>query len=240
MTAKKIKPQKEGESLEERVNGDDEDLIQAAEDIIESATEEETDAGDTAEMDSEEVQEELVEPEPETAPVGPADYEDSSYIAPQVLTKSREFLAKYGINITDLTPKEVMDKIKKIQVAKSEAAQVLSRGQAIDGIERLMAYVPEGFVGEFKRENDMDIARAEAMDFKVFFDEKANTESSTGTGDGRIRWGDCVLMIIPEEKYIARRLLKAERLAERRKLHDPNSGPIDQAEADPLFQLIKL
>ncbi len=245
-----IEPQKDGESLEARV-----DEAKLTEEIIDSLpTPEEEDVEmdednpnmvpepPTSEMDSEDVREGTVEEtEPLTAPVGPADYETSTHIAPQVLEEAHTFLNRYGINTSDLTPKEVMAKIEKIHVAKAENAQVLSRGQATDTIDRLLSYVPNGFVGEFKGENDMDVARAEALGFTVFLSEEAKLESSTGTADGRVRCADQILMIIPEERYIANRLIKAERLAERRKAHDYKGGAqIDQSGSDPLFPLIKL
>lgn len=258
-----IDPQREGESLEDRV--EDSSL---ADDIIASLpAEEESDvemgedsSGLAAEpqsdtVDSEDVREGVVEEkkylfdlegtaDPESAPVGPADYESPTHVSPQVLEEAHKFLNQYGIRTEHLTPKEVMEKIEKIHTAKEEASQVLSRGQALDGIERLMTFVPEGFVGGFYRENDMDVSRAESLGFIVFKSEEANLESSTGTPDGRVRLGDQILMIIPEEEYVANRLIKAERLAERRKGRDHKLGRVDQGSggegSHPLFPLIKL
>lgn len=214
-----IKAQKKGEALKDRVNGEEEKSVEAlAEEFMASE--------DT--------------PEPLSAPVGPEDHETPTHVSPQVLEEAHKFLNQYGIKTEGLTPKEVMHKIEKINAAKEEAAQVLSRGQATDGIERLLSFVPEGFVGGFFRENDMDVSRARSLGFKVFEDERANVESSTGKSDGLVRLGDQILMVIPEEKYVAHRLLKAERLAERRKAHDPKSGAIDQGDASSLVPLIKL
>jgi len=239
-----IEPQREEESLETLVEGSE-----AAEEILDSLPEPESGEEDEEEvatqihrqrldgsMEASKAQEEPIE-----APIGPADYESPDYVSPQVLEQAHTFLNRYGIKTDHLTPKEVMTKIAKIHAAKEEQAQVLSRGMALDGIERLLTFVPEGYIGEFKRENDMDVSRAEALGFKVFYSDKANLASSTGTPDGRVKLGDQVLMIIPEENHIAHRLVKAERLAERRKAHDPKGGaPIDQAESDPLYPLIKL
>ena len=133
-----------------------------------------------------------------------------------------------------------MEKIEKIHSAKKTVGQVLSRGRALDGIERLLSFVPRGYVGEFKRENDMDVSRAEALGFEVFISDEAKLESSTGTADGRVKLGDQILMIIPEELHVANRLIKADRLAARRKAHNQKGGIIDQSGSDPLFPLIKL
>ena len=231
-----IKPQKEGESLEDRVVEEEEEKEEeeAAEEIL----------GTLPLIEEAELAEVFpsTEPEevPESVPVGPADYSSSTHIGPQVLEEATAFLDKYGIRTKDLSPKEVMNKIEKIKAAKEIAAQVLSRGRAIDGIERLLSFVPEGYVGEFKRENDMDIERAKALGFKVFESDEAKVESSTGKSDGLVRLGDQLLMIIPEETYVANRLVKAERLAERRKSHTFKAGAIDQKGADPLFPLIEL
>ena len=222
-----IKAQKKGEALKDRVEEDSKSVEDLAEEFMSSEEEAELESG-------------VDILEPESAPVGAEDHETTTHIAPQVLEDAHKFLNRYGIKTEGLTPKEVMNKIEKIQAAKEEAAQVLSRGQATDGIDRLLSFVPEGFVGGFFRENDMDVSRARSLGFKVLEDERANLESSTGKSDGLVRLGDQILMIIPEEKYVAHRLAKADRLAERRKTHDPKSGAIDQGDASSLVPLIKL
>jgi len=228
-----IKPQKKAESLETLVAVEEkvEDTMTAAMDEIIEA------------LPAPELIEEIVE-EPATAPVGAADFSTSSHVAPQVLEEAHVFLNRYGIQTADLTPKEVMTKIQKIQSYKEESAQVLSRGQALDGIERLLSFLPKGYTGSFMRENDMDISRAETQGFKVFISDEARLESSTGTSDGRVRYGDQILMMIPEEKFVANRLLKSDRLAARRKSHNQKAGAVDQGSgnhaSNPLFPLIKL
>ncbi len=221
-----IKPQKEGEALEDRINGEEkEEEDKIVQEVLDSLPDPEA----------------VEEPEePIEAPVGPADFSSPSHVAPQVLEEAHIFLNKYGIMTEGLTPKEVMTKIQKIKVAKVENAQVLTRGRAIDGMERMLSFVPDGFVGEFKRENDLDISRAKALGFTVFESEEAKLESSTGTSDGTVRYGDQILMIIREELYVANRLIKAERLAARRRAHDPSKSAVDQEGADDLFPLIKL
>lgn len=205
-----IEPQEVGETLEDRISGE------VSDEVLEAI------------------------PEPQEVPVGPADYKSPTHVAPQVLEEAHTFLNRFGIRTDDLSPKEVMEKIEKIHSAKKTVGQVLSRGRALDGIERLLSFVPRGYVGEFKRENDMDVSRAEALGFEVFISDEAKVESSTGTADGRVKLGDQILMIIPEELHVANRLIKADRLAARRKAHNQKGGVIDQSGSDPLFPLIKL
>ena len=259
-----IKAQKKGEALKDRVEEDSKSVEDLAEEFMSSEEEAELESGvdilepettpttihrqriDGAMVSNKRILEEAelaeVHPstEPLTAPVGAEDHETPTHIAPQVLEEAHKFLNQYGIKTEGLTPKEVMHKLEKVHAAKEEAAQVLSRGQALDGIERLLTFVPEGYVGGFFRENDMDVKRAESLGFKVFEDERANAASSTGKSDGLVRLGDQILMIIQEEKYVAHRLVKADRLAERRKSHDPKSSTIDQGDASALVPLIKL
>ncbi len=237
-----IEPQKDDEGLESRLEAKAEELLDS---VPENEPEEETESVAPV-MSEEELEEhvnEIDEPEeiePILASVGVIDFSSETHVSPQVLEDAHKFLNRYGIKTDQLTPKEVMHKIEKIQAAREVAAQVLSRGQALDGIERLLSFVPEGYVGEFKRENDMEVARARALGFEVFEDKRANLESSTGKSDGLVRLGDQILMIIREETYVAHRLAKADRLAEKRKAHDPKSATIDQGSADALVPLIKL
>jgi len=167
----------------------------------------------------------------------------SEYSASQLET-AHKFLNKYGIRTDKLSDEQVIEKLRKIQDAKTVAAQVLSRGRVVDTIDRILDYVPEGMIGEFKRDNDLDISRAKALKWEVFIDEKAKLESATGTSDGTVKLGDLILMVIPEEIYVGTRLARADRLAERRKIRkskerNPSQG--DQVMgADPLVPVIQL
>jgi hypothetical protein len=166
------------------------------------------------------------------------------FVPPAELEEAHRFLNQFGIRTDKLTDQEVMAKIDRIREAKPIASQVLSRGRALDGIERMLSFVPEGYIGEFKRENDIDVSRARALGFEVFQSEAANTGSSTGKSDGLVRFGDQILMIIREETYVANRLVKAERAAARRQSHNYKAGSqktqIDQGSASTLFPLIQL
>jgi len=129
----------------------------------------------------------------------------------------RKFLQKFGIDSKSLTNQQVVDKLERIREAKAKSVEILSRGPVLDGIERLLKLVPKGFVGEFMLESDLEISRAEALGWEVFLDEKASKKTPTGTADRRVRMGDTILMVIPEEIYIANKLVKLERIERRRR-----------------------
>ncbi len=250
-----IEPQEDKESLESLVEEKNEtsiDIDKLTEAFAETATEPETNG---------EVEASPVEMVDETEPEGeleakkedprkhapePEAIESNSvfFVAPAELEEAHQFLNKFGIQTDGLTDQEVMAKIEKIRAAKEIASQVLSRGRALDGIERMLSFVPDGYKGQFKRENDVDISRARALGFEVFQDQRANIGSSTGKSDGLVRFGDQILMIIREETYVANRLVKAERAADRRRSHNYKAGSnkkqIDQGTASNLFPLIQL
>ena len=167
----------------------------------------------------------------------------TEYSASQLET-AHKFLNKYGIRTSHLSDEQVIEKLRKIQDAKAVASQVLSRGRVIDTVSRILEYVPDGMIGEFKRDNDLDISRAKALKWEVFVDEKAKLESATGTADGCTRLGDLILMVIPEEIYVGTRLARADRLAERRKVRKSKERQPSQGDqimgADPLVPVIQL
>jgi hypothetical protein len=160
------------------------------------------------------------------------------------LEAAHKFLNKYGIRTSHLSDEQVVEKLRKIQDAKAVASQVLSRGRVIDTVSRILEYVPDGMIGEFKRDNDLDISRAKALKWEVFVDEKAKLESATGGADGCTRLGDLILMVIPEEVYVGTRLARADRLAERRKVRKSKERKPSQGDtimgADPLVPVIQL
>lgn len=127
------------------------------------------------------------------------------------LREAKLFLARYQVATKDMSDVEVIEKTRKIQEYKKTAVQVLSRGRVLDGLERLLSYVPKGFVGEFMTESDIGIARARSLGFEVLRCEEASQDSPTGKGDSLVRFGDQILMIIPEDQYIAMQVAKDER-----------------------------
>lgn len=132
-------------------------------------------------------------------------------------------LIEYDFRHEDLSVEEVIAKAKRVTEAEATSAQVLSRGRTLDSIDRILKkYVPEGMVGEFARNNDLDIARYRALGYEVFVDEdaKGKKETPTGTADGLVRLGDTILMTIPEETYRVINRQKARRRAEKRRKTD--------------------
>lgn len=163
---------------------------------------------------------------------------DPSRFDPADIRKARQFLSRYGINEKKLSDVQVIEKTNKINAAYQAKAEVLSRGRVTDSISRVLEHVPEGFVGELKGDNENDIKLAEAMGWKLFVDKKAGKASSTGTSDGIVRVGDQVLMMIPEEDYVAILMARDERRRERRRARDPkNRNKETQGFAHPVFDL---
>ena len=156
---------------------------------------------------------------------------------PGLVAQAEEFLRTFGVDPKGRSPKEVMDLIEAIRGVKEETTQVLSRGKVLDAMDRLLNFVPKGFVGEFRMNDDVDVSRAKSLGFQTFTHPSGSVESSTGSSDGTIRLGELILMIIPEEHYAAQRVVKAENLAKRRRIRNET---IDQGFADPRFPLIKV
>lgn len=161
------------------------------------------------------------------------------YTKEEIFT-ARKFLDHYGIEEKKLTDARVMEKVAKIRSATEAHAKVFSRGQVLDSIERLLDFVPDGFVGEFKRETDLDVYQAKALGWEILLSDEAKMASSTGAADGKVRLGDQVLMIMPEENYVGLRIAKEKRIQERRTARSPKK----QAEAEgadkydaPIFEI---
>jgi hypothetical protein len=151
---------------------------------------------------------------------------------PDKLKQMTAFLERYGIDTSELSPEKIQEKYDKIQNLASENMQVLSRGTTLDGIDRLLSYVPKGFRGEFFRDSKPDLDRARGMGWVPLKSEEANLDSPTGKSDGLVRLGDLVLFIIPEEEYVARQIAQERRLAEsrarrKRALTNPSQGAGD-------------
>ena len=140
---------------------------------------------------------------------------------PKELNNSYQFLARYQVDTEEMDDDDVVEMCREIQAYKEENVQVLSRGRVLDGIDRLLAFVPDNFVGEFKRELDTDIARAKALGWEIFYSKDAMKASETGTGTDKVRLGDQVLMIMPRTQYIASLAAKDSRNVNRRAQRNP-------------------
>ena len=151
----------------------------------------------------------------------------------------RRFLQKFGIDASKLTDEDVVDKLEKIREAKAKSVEVLSKGPTLDGMERLLQkYIPEGFRGEFKLNNEIDIPRAEAMGWEIVRDKRAKKDTPTASADDKVVLGDTVLMMMPEEQYIANTLVKLERVEANRRLSRPSKSRDETSEwAVPVVEL---
>ena len=143
---------------------------------------------------------------------------------------AREYILKHNLKATkkdakgeetELSAEEALEKAERIRVARSKAAQVLSRGRTLDTLDRVLAHVPDGYVGQLVRESDVDIDRFRILGFELFESKAAKKESSHGTADGKIRVGDQILMTIREEDYAALMYERELRKARKREAHKP-------------------
>lgn len=137
------------------------------------------------------------------------------------LEEATKFLSRFGVDVSELEDDEVLEKYDKIIAAKDSRTklQILSRGRTLDGIDALLALVPKGYVGELKRERDVDVHLAQAQGWEIFLRDESlpAVPSPHGVPDRRIRFGDQILMYMPEEEYIALQLSREEARAARRK-----------------------
>jgi hypothetical protein len=141
-----------------------------------------------------------------------------------------DYIQKHNLKVTkkddkgeeiELSAEEAVEKAERIRKARSKAAQVLSRGRTLDTLDRVLAYVPDGYVGQLVRESDVDIDRFRILGFELFESEAAKKESSHGTADGKVRVGDQILMTIREEEYAALMYERELRKARKREAHKP-------------------
>jgi len=178
-----------------------------------------TEAPEAAVMNPFETTESATEPTTEEAPneslVESQELREIFYEEPE-LKQAIQVLARYQVDVNKLTNDEVVEKYRRIIGAKKKVVQVLSRGRTLDGIDRLLSFVPTDYVGEFKGDNDADIARATGLGWKPFSHEGASIASVTGKGDSLVRLADQILMIMPEDEYIAMQMAKDERHARTR------------------------
>lgn len=115
----------------------------------------------------------------------------------------------------DLTPEEA-DELLEQKVAK--VMQILNRGQINDSLENLKReHVPPGYRSKFVRESEEAIVRYQNLGFGFTYREGAKSRGHA-TGDGRIRYGDTVLMTISEEDWNILQIVRKRQI--RRKLGD--------------------
>lgn len=160
-------------------------------------------------------------------------------VSSQLVEECKMFLENFGIDTSSDSDEEIVDKVRRIKAKRQTHAQVLSRGKVLDGLNRLLEFVPKGYVGEFVRETPDDISRKKALGFTVLSSPEANLESSTGSADSKVRLGDQILMIIPEEDYVAMQLARQDIIRKRRLARDPKAQA-KTADVDPLFPIVPM
>lgn len=162
---------------------------------------------------------------------------------PKEVEKGFKLLDRLNIDTTDMSVEEMIQKVEKIRTFKEVSATVLTRGQTLAGMERLLKYVPKGMVGEFKRDDPDEIARAKALGWKVFEHEEAKRDSLTGSADNKMRIGDLILCVMPEEQYAGLILSREERIADRRGRRTAATVPAQgdgTMSADPTFPVFNI
>jgi hypothetical protein len=140
-----------------------------------------------------------------------------------------EYITQHNLKATkrvdgeevELSVEEALEKAERIRLARSKAAQVLSRGRTLDMLDRVLAHVPDGYVGQLSRESEVDIDRFRILGFEVFKSDEAKKESSHGTADGKVRVGDQILMTMREEDYAALTYERDLRKQRKREAHKP-------------------
>lgn len=176
------------------------------------------------EKDLEEAAEDENPPEassPEEAQVEATQVEKQIQYTSDELKESYTILRRYQVKTDEMSDDEVVSKTRRILNLSKANVQVLSRGRTLDGIERLLGFLPDGFVGEFKRENDIDIARANGLGWEIFHSKEASKSSPTGKGDTLVRLGDQILMMMEQEKYIALQMSRDMRHQKARTARNP-------------------
>lgn len=139
---------------------------------------------------------------------------------PLQTSSAYEILANFDIDYSEMTPNQAVEKAREIESLRANYAQVLSRGQTTDAIDRALAHTPEGHVGELVRDNEGDIQRMRALGFDVVSSPDADDpDADVGThraGDSSIRVGDLILMSIPEMSYKVMHKTRADLRARKR------------------------
>lgn len=97
----------------------------------------------------------------------------------------------------DLSPEEA-EALKEQEIQR--LLQVLSRGIVNDQLQRIVdEATPEGYHSKFVRDTPGDVTRYKNLGFGFTYRDGAT--GSHGTGDGRIKHGDVVLMTIPPDRF---------------------------------------
>lgn len=130
------------------------------------------------------------------------DYE--ALIAKEVAREAREQLLQ-----EELTPAEAA---ARRATKKARMAQVLSRGVLSTKLQQLIdMVVPPGYIGKFVRDTPEDIMKYKNLNYDFNYRE-GDHKGLHGTGDGRIRVGDVVLMTIAKEDHEILREINSDRV----------------------------
>ena len=121
-------------------------------------------------------------------------------------------LAEEGIDPQSrgMTAEEAVEKAERLLARRQSAVQVLARGQTVDALASVIEKLPSDREGQFVRDTPGDIARAEALGFRI--ELGMDVKGLHDTGDNRVKVGDTVLMTIDrDEKRVVDRVRITER-----------------------------
>ena len=128
--------------------------------------------------------------------------------------EKEEDIATALANRPDSTPAEAEKKAETIEEKKARIMQVLSQGVVGHALQNFAA--KKGMWYAFVRENDTDISRFTQLGYRIATDVGKGMH---GTGDGKYRIGDVVLMEIPLEDHMLIEEVKVEQ--NKRKMDSP-------------------
>lgn len=104
----------------------------------------------------------------------------------------------------EMTPEQAEKKAAMIKEKKARIAQVLYRGITNEKLSGLISVAKEKDSSRhycFIRDEIDEIVRLQPIGFQVERAERLGIEGLHGTGDGRIRVGDVIMMSCPLEDY---------------------------------------
>jgi hypothetical protein len=137
--------------------------------------------------------------------------------------RKREFDRKLSER-EDQSPAEAQLKAEELAKKKARIAQVLSQGVVGHALELQERDTERRYV--YVRENDADISRYNALGYRV---ETGHGEGMHGTGDGKRRVGDTILMSCAKEDYEL--ICEVQQDRNRKKLNSPVKEYKARAEA---------
>lgn len=128
----------------------------------------------------------------------------------------------------DKSPDEVLDAVERAR-RKQQVAQVLTRGHLNSKMQAVIDSLPPDKRGVFVREREDDIIRYRNLGYEIEMD--LDVPGLHGTGDGRVRIGDVILMTTTRENHELIQEVKTERAFDKRMTERNRYMEMAQSEA---------